>query len=182
MDVYHKGVNAGVDPEDYYLNLNNNNAQTNSVIMLNDTAPTSSVVTLQNDSSANSSSRTYVMYCFSEVAGYSKFGSYTGNASTDGTFVFCGFRPAWVLIKRTSSTDNWTIFDNKRDINNPMHHRLRANINDAEATGLSSSQDQIDFLSNGFKMRSTSNNLNGNGSTNIFLAFAESPFKNSRAR
>ena len=69
--VYHKGVNAGVDPEDYYLNLNNTNAQTNSVIMLNDTAPTSSVVTLQNDSSANSSSRTYVMYCFSEVAGYS---------------------------------------------------------------------------------------------------------------
>tara|TARA_R100000455_G_C6218896_1_gene84011 strand:+ start:488 stop:751 length:264 start_codon:yes stop_codon:yes gene_type:complete len=87
-----------------------------------------------------------------------------------------------VLIKKTSGSDNWTIFDNKRDIDNPMHHRLRANIGDAEATTLSSSQDQIDFLSNGFKLRSTSNNLNGNGATNIFLAFAESPFKNARAR
>ena len=130
----------------------------------------------------NVNGENYVAYCFSSVEGYSKAGVYTGNASTDGPFVFCGFRPSWILIKRTSSSDNWTIFDNKRDIDNPMHHRLRANINDAEATGLSSSQDQIDFLSNGFKMRSTSNNLNGNGSTNIYLAFAESPFKNARAR
>ncbi len=123
-----------------------------------------------------------IAYVFSSVEGYSKIGKYTGNASTDGTFVFCGFKPSVIILKKTSSTDNWTLFDIKRDIDNPMHRRLRANIADAEVTTLSNSQDQIDFLSNGFKMRSTSNNHNGSGATNIYLAFAESPFKNARAR
>ena len=176
--VYHKGVNAGVDPEDYYLNLNNTNAQTNSVIMLNDTAPTSSVVTLQNDSSANSSSRTYVMYCFSEVAGYSKFGSYTGNGSTDGPFVFTGFRPAFLLWKNSSSTRNWHMIDNTRDTFNPVDLQLYPNLNSAEYAETQG----YDFLSNGFKIRESANFANNNGGTYIYLAFAKSPFKNARAR
>ena len=129
--VYHKGVNAGVDPEDYYLKLNSTDAQANSVIMLNDTAPTSSVVTLQDDSSVNgSSSRTYVMYCFSEVAGYSKFGSYTGNGNADGTFVFTGFRPAWLLVKRTDDSKSWVLWDNKRDPHNLAANDLYPNRNE----------------------------------------------------
>jgi hypothetical protein len=165
-----------------HLNDNGGYSSYQGYKLWNDTVPTSSVFTVREDTSTNASSETYVAYCFSEVAGYSKFGKYTGNASTDGTFVFTGFRPAFVLLKKTNNSDNWGIFDNQRDVDNPMHHRLRANLSDAEATNLSSSADQIDFLSNGFKMRTTSNNHNGNNSSNIFLAFAESPFKYSRAR
>jgi hypothetical protein len=165
-----------------HLNDNGGYSSYQGYKLWNDTVPTSSVFTVREDASTNASSVTYVAYVFSEVAGYSKFGKYTGNASTNGTFSFCGFKPAFVLLKKTNNSDNWTIFDNKRDIDNSMHRRLRANLSDAEATNLSSSADQIDFLSNGFKMRTTSNNHNGNNSSNIFLAFAESPFKNARAR
>ena len=170
------------DNDNKYLGWNSNIAVTTGGTAKWNGAPTSTVFGSSGDNSTGGSSKNYIAYCFSEVEGYSKAGVYTGNANTNGTFVFCGFRPAWVLLKKTSGTDNWTIFDNKRDIDNPMHRRLRVNLGDAEVTTLSSSQDQIDFLSNGFKMRSTSNNHNGNGATNIFLAFAESPFKNARAR
>ena len=184
-------VGSDDSPWSLNLRLDENSGTANTSQSKNqwyETAPTSTkfyvgdgdVGDYSGDTNVNGEN--YVAYCFSSVEGYSKSGSYIGNQNTNGTFVFCGFRPAFVLLKKTSSSDNWTIFDNKRDIDNPMHRRLRANIADAEATGLSSSQDQIDFLSNGFKMRSTSNNHNGNGTTNIFLAFAESPFKNSRAR
>ena len=178
--VYHKGLS---DPATKAINLNLTNAEfTPNTSAFNPSAFTSSVFGVLTDGSSNASGEKYIAYCFNEVSSYSKFGSYTGNANTDGTFVFTGFRPAWVLLKKRSGTDNWGIFDNKRDVDNPMHHRLRANLSDAEATNLSSSADQIDFLSNGFKLRTTSNNHNGNGATNIFLAFAESPFKNARAR
>ena len=176
--VYHKGVNAGVDPEDYYVKLNSTDAKANSVIMLNDTAPTSSVVTLQDDSSVNSSSRTYVMYCFSEVAGYSKFGSYAGNNANDGTFVFTGFRPAWVMIKRYETSRDWIIYDNKRSTFNVIDDFLEPNNSTAEQT---SSSNSVDFVSNGFKFRNTNGDMNGAGDY-IYLAFAESPFKNARAR
>ena len=176
--VYQKEVNEGVSSEDYYLSLNNTNAQTNSIIMLNDTAPTSSVVTLYANSAVNSSSNTYVMYCFSEVAGYSKFGSYTGNGNADGTFVYTGFRPAWVLTKMSSSNNSWVIYDNKRSPINLVDKRLRAQGSFAEDT-----HNGFDFLSNGFKTRNASStSTNQNGSTYIYLAFAESPFKNARAR
>ena len=184
---------VGSDDSPWTLNLrlDENSGTANTSQSKNqwyETAPTSTKFYVGDGDTGDYSGDTnvngenYLAYCFSSVEGYSKAGSYVGNQNTNGTFVFCGFRPAWVLIKKTSSSDNWTIFDNKRDIDNSLHRRLRANIGDAEATGLSSSQDQIDFLSNGFKMRSTSNNLNGNGATNIYLAFAESPFKNARAR
>ena len=176
---YHKGVNAGVDPEDYYLELNANGAAINSTVMLNDTAPTSTSVTIGSDNSVNGSSATYVMYCFSEVAGYSKFGSYTGNGSSDGTFVFTGFRPAWVMVKKTGSGEGWNIFDNKRDPDNEFGNVIEANSSAAAVTSITN---WLDFLSNGIKFRVHYSNTNGSGSTYIYFAFAESPFKNARAR
>ena len=121
------------------------------------------------------------MYCFSEVAGFSKFGSYTGNGSTDGTFVYTGFRPAWIMVKRRDSTGNWAINDIKRDINTQYGNdaSLYANTTGSETT---SSSLNADLLSNGFKLRSDNSSYNGSGGNYIYLAFAESPFKYSRAR
>ena len=142
-----------------------------------DTAPSSTVFYLSEDTATNQSSQTYIVYCFSEVAGYSKFGSYTGNGSSDGTFVFTGFRPAWVLVKNSSTGYSWDLNDNKRDPDNVCEKVLSPNLADAEATATS-----MDFLSNGFKLRVNNNSQNRNGDTFIYLAFAESPFKNARAR
>ena len=177
--VYHKGVNAGVRPEDRYLSINNTNTQTDSVIMLNDTAPTSSVVTLYANSAVNSSNDIYVMYCFSEVSSYSKFGSYTGNGNADGTFVFTSFRIAWLLVKRTDDSKSWVLWDNKRDPHNLAANDLYPNRSDAENA---LSNNEVDFLSNGFKIRNSASTINGNSGTFIYLAFAESPFKYARAR
>ena len=192
--VYQKEVNEGVSPEDYYLSLNNTNAQTNSIIMLNDTAPTSSVVTLYANSAVNSSSDTYVMYCFSEVAGYSKFGSYEGNQNSDGTFVFLGFTPAFLLIKNADNGTyrNWCIIDTTRTTFNKSASAevLFANDYQTESVannnyGQFASKPAVDILSNGFKVRegetSAYTQLN-RSNTHIFLAFAESPFKNARAK
>ena len=121
---------------------------------------------------------TLIAYCFHSVDGYSKVGSYTGNGSTDGTFVHCGFRPAYVMIKCTDTAGTtWWIEDTKRDTYNPQSKILIANGSDAEA-----SLAAIDTLSNGFKFRHTSSDINGSGKSYIFLAFAESPFKHSNAR
>jgi hypothetical protein len=132
-----------------------------------------------NCDNSNQNGVTYVAYCFSEVAGFSKFGSYTGNGSADGPFVFCGFRPRFVLIKRTNATSDWFVFDTARNTVNTMSSFLRPNWSDAEATNTNHS---IDFLSNGFKSRAVDSGVNASGSTYIFMAFAESPFKNSLAR
>ena len=142
----------------------------------NNTAPTSSVFTLGNSTPVNNNGITYVAYCFAEKKGYSKFGSYTGNGNADGTFVFCGFRPAWIMSKRTDSTDGWRIRDAKRDIDNPAQHRLLANAANAEV--VASSQD-TDFLSNGFKIRNSDSGYNGSGGTYLYMAFAEAPLVGS---
>jgi hypothetical protein len=175
--VYHKRANGGVDPEDYYAELNSTSADINSVIMLNDTAPTSSSFTVQNDHSVNGNTKTYVSYCFSGVEGYSKFGSYTGNGSSDGPFVFTGTRIAWLMVKNLTGGNSWTILDNKRDIDNPTELQLFADTNGADysATG-------VDFLSNGFKCRTTAGELNLDNNNYYYLAFAEAPFRNARAR
>ena len=184
--VYHNQANGGVDPEDYYAELNSNSADVNSVIMLNDTAPTSSVFTLQNDHSVNGNTKTYVAYCFSEVAGYSKFGKYTTNGlSGDGPFIFLGFRPAFFLHKRTNdsgSNSDWRIWDSKREGANINPIEIMLQPNDADAD-YDSGNVAMDFLSNGIKVRAsdTGNNVPAGG-TFIYWAFAESPFKNSRAR
>ena len=126
----------------------------------------------------NINGETYVMYCFSNVASYSKIGSYTGNGNADGTFVFTGFRPAWIMVKRTdSSPHDWFIWDNKRPEFNVNNILIRPNTSGGEQTYTS-----IDILSNGFKARSTDGDFNGSGGSIIYLAFAEAPFRNARAR
>jgi hypothetical protein len=126
----------------------------------------------------NTSGATYVAYCFAPVAGYSAFGSYTGNASTDGPFIYTGFRPRYVMIKRSDSTSDWTLLDTSRSTYNVVSNRLWANLADAELTNSS----PLDIVSNGFKLRITDAYVNANTGTYIYAAFAESPFKYSLAR
>jgi len=156
-------------------------SQSGSSALMNSTAPTSTVFTVKNTSSGDvlNNGGLFIAYCFSEVAGYSKFGSYIGNGSSDGTFVYTGFRPAWILIKRTNSASEWSLYDTARKTFNVGDLRLEANSASAED---SNSVNYHDILSNGFKMRNSDAARNGNGSTYIYLAFAESPFKNARAR
>ena len=135
---------------------------------------TNSVVDLKTYEGQNSSSAVYVAYCFAEKQGYSKFGSYTGNGNVNGTFVYTGFKPAWIVIKQTNATRDWMIYDSKRDPFNVMRKQMEANSTSAE-----DAYDNIDFLSNGFKLRTTSAGRNGNGLPFFFMAFAESPFVNS---
>jgi hypothetical protein len=155
-----------------------------------DTAPgsgyisaiSSTTLTLLNGGSAitnvNRNGGTYVAYCFSEVAGYSAFGSYTGNGSTDGPFVYTNFRPRYVMLKKTSATDDWVVFDTARDTFNVVNDWLFPNLSNAELTSAGSP----DVLSNGFKLRSTSGATNASGATFIYAAFAETPAKFSLAR
>ena len=117
------------------------------------------------------------MYAFSEVAGYSKFGSYSGSGS--GTFVFLGFRPAFVMIKRVNATDHWNITDNKRGDFNVIDEAVYANLSSAEDSG---SYNQIDYLSNGFVYQGDNSQASQSGGEFIYFAFAEAPFKNARAR
>ena len=125
----------------------------------------------------NENSATYLAYCFAEKQGYSKMGSYTGNANSDGTFVYTGFKPAWVMTKRTDSSQNWAMYDNKRDGINVIDKLLYPNGSDAEVTTGGSLT--VDFLSNGFKWRGTSAISNGSGN-HIYMAFAEHPFVSSK--
>jgi hypothetical protein len=114
-------------------------------------------------------------YCFAEVKGYSKFGSYTGNGSTDGTFVYTGFKPAYLMVKRTDTTENWYCTDIKRNPINPVTgNLLLLNKTDAEI----STSYPVDFLSNGFKIRGNNNITNASGGTYIYMAFAEQSFRN----
>lgn len=173
-------VGSGAFPSwSYALEGLNTTAAANSgaTAVWNATAPTSSVFSIGADLSA--SGGTYVAYCFSEVAGFSKFGSYTGNGSADGPFIFTGFRPRYVMIKRTDSTGDWFVFDTARNTVNTMSSFLRPNWSDAEATNTNHS---IDLLSNGFKSRAVDSGVNASGGTFIYMAFSESPFKNSLAR
>ena len=119
-----------------------------------------------------------IAYCFAPVEGYSAFGSYTGNGSADGLFIYTGFRPRWILKKRTDTTDYWYIWDTARDPDNVVEAKLEANDSSAEYT----SADWLDILSNGFKIRNSGNDINASGGTYIYAAFAEHPFKHARAR
>ena len=141
--------------------------------------PSSTVLTLGSNGATNGNTNNYVAYVFSEVAGYSKFGKYTGNGSTDGTFVFTGFRPALIILKRTNSVASWVIHDDKRAGYNGDNDYLHPDLLQAESDG---STGTLDILSNGFKLKMTAGTHNGSGDTYIYLAFAQSPFKNARAR
>lgn len=132
----------------------------------------------------NTTSNNYVAYCFAEVDGFSKFGSYTGNAATDGSFVYCGFRPRWVMVKNTTSAYNWIIYDTARSPENLVTLKLVPNSSQEEnGSGIGGvAFNTMDILANGFKLRSTNLDANQSGATYIFAAFAEAPFKYSRAR
>jgi hypothetical protein len=166
--VYHKALGATK-----YMALNQTDASTTSAIGWNNTEPSSSVVTLGTANAVNTNLSNYVAYCFAEKKGFSKFGSYTGNGSTDGTFVYTGFKPAFVIIKNTSIIASWTILDNKRSPFNSADDVLRPNSNSAEA--VDTTYADTDFLSNGFKLRTDDAWFNTNGETFIYMAFAEEP-------
>jgi len=170
--VYHSANTAS--PETDYLVLNTTAATADSATRWNDTTPTSSLFTIGTGVEVNTSSEDYIAYCFADVKGYSKFGSYIGNGNADGTFVNTGFKPAWVMIKMSSSTSNWTILDNLREGYNVDNDPLYANTSSAEGT-----TDLIDILSNGFKLRSSDASINTSGGTYIYMAFASSPFVTS---
>ena len=172
--VYHSGLDF---PTKDLIYLDLNEAANNHDPTFDNTAPTSSVFTVGDYGIVNKNGFNHIAYCFSSVAGYSKFGSYIGNGSTDGTFVFTGFKPAFILWKpSTQAATDWVILDNKRDTFNVADAYLLANTSAAEGD-----LDLMDILSNGFKLRQVSGN-NESGQTIIYLAFAESPFKNARAR
>ena len=157
-----------------YILQFNTSAQTSSTNKFNSTAPTSSVFSVGTGVATNGSSDNMIAYCFADKKGFSKFGSYTGNGNADGTFVYTGFKPAWVLVKNTSgSGDNWIIVDNKRLGYNPDNRLLFPNASNAEYT-----DNNLDLLSNGFKAR-VSYDPNGSGNTMIYMAFAEAPLVGS---
>ena len=171
--VYHEGLGNSVR-----LVLNSTSGASNaSASWWNNTSPTSSIVYLGNDAGHNGSTDTYIAYCFSEVEGFSKFGFYKGNNNANGTFIFTGFRPAWVMIKNRHRSSAWYILDNKRDPDNQAQEYLAAEDSAAEGTYVF-----YDFLANGFKLRNVGNAQNANGENIVFFAFAEAPFKYSRAR
>jgi len=157
-----------------YLELNNTNATFSGSTYFNNTAPTSSVFSVGTVGSTNASSDDFIAYCFAEKKGYSKFGSYLGNGNANGTFVYTGFKPAWIMIKRSShSGTSWEIRDNKRQPF-PDGNAKRLFADDASAE--SSNNEAVEKLSNGFKIRSTGGGHNTSGNTYIYMAFAENPF------
>jgi hypothetical protein len=175
--VYH-GANTSA-PETDYLILSDTAATTDNSGYWNDTAPTSSVFSLGTLNDPNKASDNFIAYLFAEKQGFSKFGTYTGNGNADGPMVFTGFRPAWIMYKPSSAVDNWEIIDIKRtnaQLGNPKDELLYANLNNAEGTDQT---DRLDILSNGFKIRTSGSDYNGDGTSYIYMAFAEAPFVNS---
>jgi hypothetical protein len=164
-----------------YIYLNLTNASASAAAVWNSTLPTSSVFSVGTSSNINSSAQTMVSYCWTPIAGFSAFGSYTGNGSTDGPFVYTGFRPKFVMVKCSSSDlsggAHWAIEDSSRSTYNAADAILYANLSNAEGSG-----EPVDFLSNGFKIRNTVARWNSSGATFIYMAFAENPLKNALAR
>tara|TARA_R110001592_G_scaffold356377_1_gene658157 strand:+ start:35 stop:1090 length:1056 start_codon:yes stop_codon:yes gene_type:complete len=155
--------------------LNSTDAQDTDATYWNSTSPTSSVLSLGTRSEMNHSGENFIAYCFAPKQGYSKFGSYAGNGNADGPFTYTGFKPAFVMIKNTSSgSTKWTMCDNKRDGFNDNNHRLFANTDDAESTS-----NPWEMYSNGFKMTTTGSFVNASGSNYIYMAFAENPLVGS---
>jgi len=171
--IWHKSLEA---LHNYYsflfLHLTNSRSEGTTVV---NATPNTTTFALGNDGMVNNDGEKYVAYCFAEKQGYSKFGSYTGISNDDGAFVYTGFAPAWVMIKRTDTAKNWYIFDNKRPGYNVINRLIAPNLNSAEVDG----SEKIDLLSNGFKLRQSFTHTNTDGGTFIYMAFAESPFVSS---
>ena len=176
--VYH-GANTAA-PETDYLVLNTNAVTVDAADRWSDEAPTSSVFTLGDADEVNTNTEDYIAYLFAEKQGFSKFGTYVGTNNADGTFVYTGFRPAFIMTKSTSTgaddAYSWAMFDNKRSSYNIERAMLKANIANVEVDNNSNAD--VDFLSNGFKPKASPNETNG-ANTYIYMAFAEAPFVNS---
>jgi len=169
-NVYHKNLTSA----GYNLNLDGNYAEFTSATTWNSTAPTSSVFSVGTDTNANESGSGHIAYCFAEKKGYSKFSSYVGNLSDDGSFCYTGFKPSFVMVKDITTAENWFMYDNRRPGYN-YNHYLTADTSGAEVTG----DNWVDFLSNGFKLRKGQTGTNRSGDTYIYIAFAENPFTTS---
>ena len=168
--VYHSALGSGK-----ILTLNATTASQSATGWQN-TDPTSTVFSIDNAAnSLNQSGQSFVFYAMASKKGYSKAFSFVGNASTNGSFCFLGFKPAFVILKNASATGNWWMFDNKRNPHNVTGSRLQPNSSNAESTYT----DTIDFLSQGIKLRGTYGDINGSGNTIVGIAFAESPFVTS---
>ena len=173
--IWHTKLTSGA-----YALFFNTDAQDNYPTIWNSTIPTSTVFSIGTASGTNVNGQTQVAYCFAQIAGYSAFGSYTGNGSTDGPFVYTGFRPRFVLVKESSAAgNNWVIYDTARDAYNECSKILYPNASNAEFDG---STVNLDILSNGFKPRDNWGGNNNSGNTYIYMAFAENPFKYANAR
>jgi hypothetical protein len=164
--IYHSSLGATK-----YLVMEGNNAVQTSNTRWYDAEPTNQVFTVGSSGNVtgDNSGETFVAYCFAEKTGYSKFGTYTGNGNVNGPFVYTGFKPAFVMIKRTDSTGSWYMLDNKRNTFNVVTQYLKANETTAD-----SSVDFLDFTSNGFKMISTGADVNSSGASHIYMAFGQS--------
>ena len=176
--VYHASLGNTIA---MFLNLTQ--AQYANVVYWDNTSPTSTVFTVRSATEVNASGGSYVAYCWAPVAGYSAFGSYTGNGSADGPFIYTGFRPRWLMIKAsTGGASNWAMLDSSRDPTNVVSHQLFANLSNAEFTPYNFG----DLNSNGFKIRDNSSGLQGNyntsGETYIYACFAENPLRYANAR
>ena len=156
-----------------FMRLNSTNASATQSSYWNDTSPTSTVFSLGSAGDTNTNGGTHVAYCFAEKKGYSKFGTYTGNSDTDGTFVYTGFRPSFVIYKGASGTgaaDNWEMVDDKRSPSNGVENVLYPNLANAEGTGVTT---RMDLVSNGFKMRTSGSDYNNSSATYIYMAFGQ---------
>ena len=157
-----------------FIRLNTTAAVATSTSMWNNTLPTSTVFSLVNEEKNNYSGDNIIGYCFAEKTGFSKFGSYTGTSDADGPFLYCGFKPAFYLWKPYNATDSWNLVDSKRDGYNPDNNRLFPNASSAEDT-----QDRVDLVSNGIKIRTSDGGTNSSSRSYIFMAFAEEPLVSS---
>ena len=167
--MFHKD---GSTSDDDYLILQGTFAKNSQAGLWNNQYPSSTVFGIANDFWVNSASTNYLAYCFAEVEGYSKFGKYVGNGNANGSFVYTGFKPAMIILKRTDATNNWLIYDHKRSGYNPKQDKLYPDDASAEDASTTS----VDLLSNGFKLRASSASQNASGGTYIYMAFAENPF------
>ena len=180
--VYHQSVTTS-----HALKLNLTSAEDSGNNYWQSTAPTNSLITLTGSTASNSNGNDMIAYCFSEKRGYSKFGSYEGNGENDGAFIYTGFKPAWLMIKRVDNTGAWLMYDNKRNPFNLTNKKLFANETGLEnasndPSGVDASTNNLDMLSNGFKWRTNDGYNNAASAEYIYMAFAENPLVNTTGK
>ena len=172
--IYHKKTN-----NTHHLQINKQDASVDSDSTWNDTSPTNTVFSLGQSGNTFESGRDFTAYIWTPIAGYSCFEEYTGDGNADGPFINCGFKPRWILIKRKDAATNWTVFDSARNTNNETTKWLEPNNAQVEQTNANV---KVDLVSNGFKLRGDDSGINANNGVYVFAAFAETPYKTTRAK